>query len=300
MKSKTLRRRTAGAKVRLASHPHAMGVGWGAKIVDNHVTVGRCMTVFVAKKQPKHRLRPAHRIPKTITVSRQKLPTDVVELGSMRLEGFYLQNGNRRGTAGIYASRGDEMMAASCAHVVAGDDDIWTTADMVDYFDNAWKPLGPATGVQKDHGFGTPEEWGWFDGGLARIDDAGFLALLGALAIAQPFDHVAQADEISNLAGQPVFAMRANGSRLDAVVLNVMTDGLSDEFARHDLLIRHPEGIGLTRLGDSGMVWRLADGRPLAMHMGGYQQIGGVSTISACFFVQRLAQRFALQLLEST
>jgi hypothetical protein len=301
MKLHHLHARREKAAQRLRSLPYVVGVGWGSKVTGRKDTGERCLTVLVSRKHRKELLARHHRIPRAVDWGGKRVPTDVVVLGKLRLESVrYVQTGNQLGTAGIFARRNAEMLAVSCAHVFYGDDGVLGTSDFTRYYNQQWLPLGPSVAVQEDKGSTLPEEWGMFDGGVARIDDPQFAALVGPLTAAQVFDHVAEADKIAILPGKPVFAERADGVTLRATVMATMTSGTNSEFGRHDLLIRHAQGDGLTRVGDSGLLWRLQeDGRPLALHLGSYRSnSAGLGTISATFFVQRASRRFGVQLLD--
>lgn len=273
---------------------NVVGYGWGVKITKNRITSNDCVTIFVRRKAKKIALK--EHIPPMVEVGEGKWPTDVVRLGRLRLEAHpqHIRCGSKLGVAGIYASRENQHFAVSCSHVVTGEDSILTRDDNVEYFNDEWHRLGPAVAAYEDRGLGTTFEWGAFDAGLARIDDPQFRMFVMSLPQGEIFDHQRDVDDLRGaILNRPVFAIRGNGTRIDAQVFAIMTNDTGRDLPRHDLLIRHPYGKGLTRNGDSGIVWRLANGMPLGMHFGGYNQNSQqVSTVSAAFFVKRVALRF--------
>lgn len=291
----------SGGEAPISTLQNVVGFSWGVKITNNKISSSDCVTVLVRKKR-KHIAKREH-IPSTIQVGERQWPTDVVKLGRLRLEASaqHIRCGNQRGTAGIYASRDSQYYAVSCSHVITGDDRILTQDDDVEYFaSSGWRRLGPAIDSHEDGGEGTTSEWGAIDAGMARIDDPELRGYVMSLSSGEVFDHQWDVDVLKALIlNKPVHAIRGNGTRIDAYVFAILTNDTGRDLPKHDLLIRHHEGEGLTRLGDSGIVWRLSDGTPLGMHFGGYNRNSqGVSTISAAFFVNRLAFRYNASLID--
>lgn len=279
----------------IANLHNVIGFSWGIKVTKNQLTSNDCVTVFVRRKTKNIALQ--ERIPTLIQAGGRKWPTDVVRLGRLRLEAptQHIRCGSKMGGVGIYATRENEHFAVSCSHVITGDDSILTSGDYVEYFNSVWHRLGPAVLAYEDRGLGANYDWGAFDAGLARIDDPQFRMFVMALPQIKVFDHQLDADDLkASILNKPVYAIRGNGSRLDAKVFAILTSDTGRDLPRHDLLIRHPDGKGLTRNGDSGIVWRLSNGMPLGVHFGGYNQNSQqVSTISAGFFVNRISLRFS-------
>ncbi|MBF0496687.1 MAG: hypothetical protein HQK58_08950 [Deltaproteobacteria bacterium] len=290
----------SGAVAPITSLPNVVGYGWGVKIKENQITSSDCLTVFVSRKH--ENVIQKDRIPPNIQVGESRWSTDVVELGRLRLEAsaLHVRCGNQGGIAGIYASKDGEHYVVSCSHVITGDDSVLSQDDDVYYYDLDWQRLGPAISAYEDRGAGTASEWGAFDAGLARIDDDKLRHSVMSLPLGNVFDHQQDVEFLKeNILSKPVYAIRGNGNRIEAQVFAILTNDTARDVERYDLLIRHPDGDGLTRPGDSGIVWRLSDGMPLGIHFGGCKQDSlGVSTIAAAFFVNRVALRFTANLID--
>lgn len=291
------------AGTRVARRSNTIGYGRCIKVVKNQTTSRHCLCFFVKKKHKD--IEDKEKIPATIRVENKRWKTDVISLGQLRLESpnppRHLRCDSRRGAAGLYASRNDQYFAVSCSHVLKGENSIIAGEGHVDYYESGWQYLGQAITAHEDLGYGISSDWGAFDGGLATVDSPQLLSTITSLPESYVFDHQQDPDTLETLLlNAPVYAVRGNGKRIDAQILGILINNTGRDLVRLDLLIRHYQGRGLTRQGDSGIIWRLSDGTPLAMHFGGYSQNSqGVSTISAAFFIARLKSRFNVNLIDN-
>jgi hypothetical protein len=152
-----------------------------------------------------------------------------------------------------------------------------------------WLPLGPAAWGIESKGTKTSGDWGLLDAGFVSTS-----ALPANAAAVEPFNDLASESAVRLLLGRRVVGHSHLSGTLRATISHVFMNIGSDAV---DLVISSDDGEGLTYIGDSGLLWTLADGTPLAIHVGGYRfDDDGRSTSVAGFFVGRIARLFKLQL----
>jgi len=155
-----VRQRDREVSLRWRWKSHIRGVGFGYKRVDNRPDLNQpCVTFYVRRKLPEHRIPPDERIPKTLHLASVSRPvvTDVIEMRHpvVAHEASNIQPGvdvahrfGEAGTLGVLVRMGTgPILAASCSHVLAREG-LASEGDFVEH------PmlLSPGGGQQNEFG----------------------------------------------------------------------------------------------------------------------------------------------------
>ena len=238
------------------------------------------------------------------------MPTDVVVIGKPRRQaGFRIfMDGPGEGLFGTltcFVSNSQGNFAASCAHCLGGvDGDLNNPKDVSINFPDlsAARVLGTTAGGEDVFGEGRLPNFGEFDAGVVRITGSAVLTYVAArepLSVFRPTVDLGPA-EISSMLKDNV--VQGWGAGSEALVLGKVVNTLLNFDSKfYDMLIESSDGDGITRAGDSGLLWfRSSTGEALAVHTAGATQAENGKTLHALgFFVYRLADRFGGQLLTS-
>ena len=295
---------------RVARKRGVWGTSLGLKVTNGVSTDELCLTVLVDKKLPTTKLSGRSEcIPKITRIGTAKIQTDVVEVGRLVKQsgppeaieqGTAIFDGKELGTlSSLVIDRLGNALGLSCAHTLMGADEDYQTPDPVEVFaEGGWNPLGHTSKSFYYTGPGVGGDFGFFDAGLITLenpairDDSLQRSTRAVYAAPQTLE------EARGFLGMKVLGIGARTDvPLEAQVDQVWVEAVSGSSFRADLVIREPNGAGLTRGGDSGMLWTDADGVAVAIHAMGEETANGASPISVCMFADRAATQLSVTLL---
>ena len=286
------------------------GTALGKKFVNGKPTNNMCFTVFVEKKLPPSRVSGRERAPKSVSFGQVRLQTDVVSFnpewvnqGQFDLsKPISVRDRKKLGTLTCFGKSGREVFGVSCAHVLAGLDKDLTTPDPIDAYgeiDREWVQVGESSTLIKYRVENAQdiERFGFLDIGMAALHNRELLTAANSASPMDLFHAREDARSIRRLIGSRVSGQGGRTGRHTAVVRNIWARNVGPAKLNVDVLIEHPEGARMTKRGDSGMLWRLDDGRGLAIHAIGdrppRRNLG--SKFSACMFASRAANALGVE-----
>jgi hypothetical protein len=290
------------ADARLKNLSNVVGTGFGIKERDNTKTSEYCLTVFVRKKQARHKLSKKEIIPSKVVRHGRELPTDVIEIRGLEKQGrFGIEDGAHAGTLGCFGKNSHELFGVSCAHCIGGpEDDPWTPKDIVVEYPDTGKflLLGQSADAICQNGTGVFPKYGALDSGLIHVSDE----TLEQYAARQPnlpaLSFAPSTDPIQIFRSLQYTRVQGTGAKSgfhDAIIANVFVNVFGQFF---DLMITDSENGPLTEQGDSGLIWLNSFGRAVGFHMqGDVTPGGGPSTRAFAVFAYRVADAFGLTLL---
>lgn len=289
-------RKTADKKLR--RRPNILGTYFGTKVVDGVETP--CYTVMVSIKKKPSELEDNEMIPPMLTRNGKFLLTDVIQVGRPRLEsGFRIFDGTQVGTVGAFLRHSDQFYALTCAHCITGPDGNVATSDPVaiDYPtpNTGAYDLGMTGQFIESRGTGRLPDFSDVDAGLIEISSeliSNYAENRQNLEIYRPPLSPSEIDkELINVPVQG-WGGTANGYIYGQVLGTMVHLLMNDEIHYFDLCIGNPPLVELTHPGDSGLLWRLSDGRALAVHMAGDGYHPNYSKLSYGYFASRLIKHF--------
>jgi hypothetical protein len=263
-----------------------------------------CVTVYVKTKVATEFLKPEDRIPKEVRRHGIDLPTDVIVISQLRREnGFPIQNGTREGTLGCFGSREDGTFGVTCAHCIGGTNPNPATGSIVTVqYPNAgnYLTLGDSRDALAFPGNGVFPNFGDFDAGLVEVSARtvqAFVQTRPKLSVFRPPPDSLVGERLLNLLSYiPVVGWGAGTKN----IIRGRIDGVfaTYETRRFDLMIDDENGAGITRRGDSGMIWLGPSGQAFGIHMDG-DAMGPNDTSLRSFaaFAFRIADQFKLSML---
>lgn len=281
------------------------GTAYGVKRTAGSLQPELAYIVYVSSKKPQGRLASADRIPPKVTRLGMTLPTDVVELGSLRLHSLYNNLAKPRfirdditpgGTVTSFIRTGADYFALSCAHVIWGADRDPNTESAIQIYEaekGEWIHLGASAGGVRDVGRGYAPDFGYLDAGLASISNPTLRkACAGSTTRRGIHPSSGDALDLSQVQDLPVFANSlVSDKRVEGIVTSLHF--VHPSGVRFDLVIEREDRREITFPGDSGLLWIDHSGRAVAMHVmgeGDGPQTG--SRVSLCTFMYRVLKRF--------
>ena len=288
---------------KLHALPNVIGSCFGIKKTAGGRTGDLCLTVFVRKKLPRSKLPAKHRVPQTLPRHGMDLPTDVVVVGKLREEfGFAFDDQTQLGTIGAFARRNGNFFGVTCAHCITGPDGDFNTPDRIRMefpTRNSFLWAGQSDLAAKIPGTGVTPNFGNFDAGLIQISDAtvsAYVQTRPALPVFRPSPSLSPKELQDLLLYTPVQGWGAKTNN----IIRAQVEGVDVSFESEyfDLLIGDPGADGLTRKGDSGLMWIGPYGQAYGIHMmgdGGGADNSSVHSL-ACF-ASRISDDFQLHLL---
>lgn len=289
----------------LKCYPNVMACGFGVKTTDGQTSDEQCITIFVSEKLAKAQLKGSEVIPKSIKQHRQSISTDVIKLGDFRRQsapenypfGECLSDTVRNGTRSAYVATDNGIMALTCSHVVAGNDgNPFTTAPInsFDWSDNSWKSFGLSDRAVYQAGAGNPYDFGYLDAALVRISPE----VIPSLPIAQVprfFFLPNLLDDIRRLPGTLVSGFGIASGVCQGVIQAVLVSRIDGGRFAADLVIASQSPSGLTREGDSGMLWQDQNGLILGQHaLGQNAPPGQGSQLAIASFIHRIRDKLQI------
>jgi len=278
---------------RLVQRQNAWGTAFGLKIVQGKVTNDPCYTVFVDAKKPKSKLAKADLVPATVTRGGRKLYTDVIEIQRLVFHSIpSVTDGVNMGTLSCFAQGAKGLVGISAAHALWGPDESNVQPDNIEVWLPAvrtWFPSGETTRIIYESGDGTAADFGFVDAGMFEI---GTPEIQDAAAAASPLNVVA--DLSPALRGLPVSGEGGVSGTCQGIVTHVFVSAEEGGGRRFDLMISSVDGEGMTRPGDSGLLWRTEDGAALSIHLVGENRGSLGSRFSLGCLVARVRDRLGV------
>jgi hypothetical protein len=230
-------------------------------------------------------------------MSGKLIPVDVVELRPMRPQAGLFSNpgpigvnvGNSTGTIGAFCRSPNGLFVLTCAHVLGstGSDPLravpiqaWSSITQ------GWIPIGRTLFSVSGQGSGVHGDFGFLDAGLTTLEHPELVDR--AQAATQITARSCTLGEIVRADGA------AKGARQGSIV--GIEQILSDFWADAVIQVMSPGTFG----GDSGMLWKDANGDALAIHAFG-ENIGdgGGSPLTAAMFAERATMKLGVDLLSA-
>lgn len=284
-----------------------VGTAIGMKVTGGVVDPSQvCLTVFVTTKKPKSRLRRDEMIPASVTRFSTEIPTDVIEIRQPpRLEfGFAINDSTQLGTSGCFARNADGVYAVSCAHCVSGPDRDPTSSDPI-FIEFPMREMylyaGNSVPTVPISGGGTFPAFGDSDVGLIAISPEAkelqqYAMGRDPLSLVEWDGNLTMAQVSNMLRYTPV---QGWGAGSDNIVRGRVARIFVQLYSRYyDLMIESYSNSGLTRPGDSGLMWLNAANMAVGMHMAGADfTVEGSSRYSLSMFASRIPGQLQAQLL---
>jgi hypothetical protein len=182
--------------------------------------------------------------------------------------------------------------------VVAGpDQNPFTSAPIrsYDWGNTNWFEFGVSDRAVFDGGSGSASDYGYIDASLVKI----LPEALGRLQI--PTDErlsfiPRDLEDIHSLSGKTVQGFGIASGDCIGVIQSVLVERIDGNSFKADLVIVSPSGEGLTREGDSGMLWHLDDGTWVGQHaLGRVEPAGQPSKVTASSFLYRIRSKLKIQ-----
>lgn len=258
-----LRDARRGWREGLLSLPNVLGTGLGIKRQNGIAILRTAIVVFVGSKVSNDSLLPKNRVPQFVFCDGRRIPTDVVEIGRVRLEfggaPYALTDSETNGTLSAFAE-GDnqELHGVSCAHCLIGEDGdpyVPSTIKVWDTTRQRFADAGRSGYVVDSPGFGLPTNYGFSDIGLFHLE------------------HPVLVQRASKAPILPILANPRRGMRVIGQTLTATLTGTIDAIEATvdnldaDIVVR-VGGPG-TRPGFSGMLWRTESGQAVGVHAWG-------------------------------
>jgi hypothetical protein len=245
----------------------------GVKVRRGRALKRPTMTFLVREKVAVGDLAPEDRIPSRLVMEDgEEIETDVIVWPDMAHHGLeaarILTDTKRQGALTGFGRSQFGVFGVTCAHCLAGQDDNVATPTLIKMYGAnppGYLPAGRSLTGAFSPGGGTPGNFGYLDCGLFTLTDD-VLAARAENAV-----DVGVVDDLNEVLGQvlqgesPLNAPNwTGGGTRTATVLGVNAAAI-DEYC--DIVLQ-ADDPGLFH-GDSGLLWRTADGRAAAIHARG-------------------------------
>ena len=240
------------------------------KIIDGQTTDQLSLTYLVSRKRPKRSLAKGAVVPTQHVAGGARIATDVVQwprVTIQTLEDAQLTfDGRSVGTLSCFGLSDSAMFGVTCAHCLTGADGKHSTPTMVSMYSGSagrYVDAGESKRAFYDDGDALPGKFGFADCGLFTLKHP---PLARRAASARSISTVT---DPALLLGQTLYAESA-----------LVVDGFSEQrrakvvgiYAKvHGQLFDVALAVEApgTFAGDSGLMWRTADGAAAAIHMRG-------------------------------
>lgn len=248
----------------LIGKPHVLGTMLGLKEAAGETTAQLSLVVFVSEKVDTASLGKQQKIPATLSAGGKAFVTDVQRYTSLMLQAdpfpagaLTTNDGTEYGTMTSFARTKTEIYGLTCAHAIEGTDNNPYSQSPVAVWSPALKKfimVGSSAMALAGGGAGVPGAFGFSDAALFTIVDPN----LRKRAIQGTQIPVAAAKF-----GERVYGSATSGAKTGTVV--GIEKQVGNELA--DLVI-DVDFPGTLR-GDSGMLWRNANGHAIGIHAKG-------------------------------
>jgi hypothetical protein len=277
---------------RIARLPNVVGSMIGRKVVGGKMTSALGITVFVASKVKPGKLSARQRIPESLRVEGQEVLLDVLSVPPLQRQSVFepesciTNDMNENGTLSCLCRSRFGIFGMGCAHALDGQDGTIATPTTVrlwsDSLDN-WVQIGVSQFGVQALGSGVPGDFGFLDAAVFDVRHPELLAAAAELPSIAPR---------RPMPGMTVYGIGAiEGARTGHVlgVEKVLYDLRSD-------VVIEVEAPGTYR-GDSGMLWRSAEGVPIAIHAYGAPNGANGSRFTGAMLASRAARYLNVELL---
>jgi hypothetical protein len=241
------------------SYSGVAGTMLGAKVTDGEVTAENSIIVLVKSKRALSRLSRDERIPKWLSADGVRMRTDVMRMGSIEWQGWqnavYCSDAIHNGVVSAFIREKDRVLGLSCAHVLEGKDGKADKPSPVTLQTSEGQLLeaGVTIDARRSSGKGFGDGFGFADVAAFSVKADWAIRNVDRLLPIEAVSNANGAVYLQTLAG--VRNGRVTGERFAG----------DNWFADYVIAL---EGRG-TFEGDSGALWRLPDGRGVAIHAGG-------------------------------
>lgn len=279
--------------------------GIGLRWRHGALTEQLCYRLFTTAKRPLSRLRKQSPVPLRLRRHGTRLRTDLsarhrprrdttpgADLASThrQIRALLNSDGDKLGTFGAWGLDGEgRLWGVAAGHFIDGADRLVDGRDRISaWIGSSWVPIGRSrTSV---HSWGDPSNAADYG-----IVDAGSFTTTNPPAVFQPqaiFVPASLLDPWARGLGMRVFGEGAVSGPIEGVVTATLWASAPGGL-RADLLIEHPSGDDLTRIGDSGMIWNNTVNQSVAMHVLGENR-PGAGRYSIATYVFRIVDHLGL------
>ena len=282
----------ASQRRRLTSKPNVVGTMLGVKLTDGVPAHTRSIVVAVRTKVLLRRLKSHDRIPLYVAVRGIRIPVDVLPLPAFVPQAFArplaCSDQKTKATVTAIGLTPAGPVGVTCAHALKGLDHDIFTRDVVSLWSSELRryvPVGHSELAVYSSGLGISADYGFSDAGTITLEDSLARRLhvgLKPLPIWR-----------GNTTGGDVVALGSRGPLRGQIhgVRAEMFGGFCDVGIR--------VANGGTRAGDSGLLWRNADGAAVGMHAWGSAEAAGApSKFSICMHPARVSKLLGVTLLD--
>ncbi|QOJ20955.1 MAG: hypothetical protein HRU77_09780 [Gammaproteobacteria bacterium] len=278
--------------------------GLGIKFVSGKPTEEPCLSVFVSKKIEHDLLTKEEMLPKAIRIGQHLHPIDVVEMGSFIRQsapenypfGVCLTDEKENGTRSAFATTANGIMALTCSHVIAGKDNNPMTPALIKSFDwtsKKWESFGQSDQAVFGPGNRNPLDFGYLDAALVKL-----LPGIEPNPISNtplPCFVPRSIKDIESLAGKIVAGFGIASGKCLGMVQAVLVSGVGGGHLSADIIVGALSSDGLTRKGDSGMLWFDQQGQVIAQHvLGELSAPGKGSKLTIATLINRINSRLQI------
>ncbi|MEO6280429.1 hypothetical protein [Roseateles sp.] len=281
-----IRRSRSSVEALLTEKPHVIGSMIGLKSCNGQLTDQVSLVVFVSQKLPEAALPAEQVIPKRVEIDGVTVQLDVLPYGGMTFQAtgpfpagsLTTYDGTEYGTMTAFARTQFDVYGLTCAHAIEGlDRNAYSPSDVA-----IWSPplkrailVGRSAIALAGGGAGVPGAFGFSDAALFTLAEASLRkrALAGGqIPVAAP------------KFGESVYGTATSGAKVGQVV--GIEQRVGPELADLVVQVAHPG----TFRGDSGMLWRNAQGQAIGIHAKGDGNGPGVgSGLTAAMSAYRAA-----------
>lgn len=271
-------------------HEDIRAVGIGNRIRNKKAQPGPCLSVHVTRKRPTEEIASARVLPRSVKLTKGiRVPIDVLNFRSGFEEqsgAIGINDGVENGCVGCYIWREGRLYAVTAGHSVLGKDRRPDTADAVRRYTNDFKLVNFGTTYRVLFKAGLPAD------AIGRLDYAEVLVtavpngLLSSLEGHRYWSPNAPPD-LARVRNKEVYAESYIPPYVRRARVAEVRHYLVDSNRLMDLRIT---GNAVSRKGDSGKIWRLASGMPLALHLAGNETPSGNSTVAFASFLYTVVQ----------
>jgi hypothetical protein len=287
-----LRQLRSLALAQVAELPNVVGSMIGRKMVGNKMTPSLCLTILVSEKVTHSKLARGQRIPSTLRINGREILLDVLHIPQMQRQAVFppgarmTNDFHENGTMSCLCESEFGIFGMGCAHALDGPDQSIATSTPVRMWSaslNDWVPIGETRFGVEARGLGQTGEFGFLDAAIFDVQHPELIATANMLSTTSPR---------AAIPGMQVHGVGAMRGDRHGRVLGIEKDLLG---LLSDVVIEvAPPG---TFAGDSGMLWRSAEGFPIAIHAFGAANGALGSRYTAAMLASRAVDRLGVEML---
>jgi len=280
---------------RLNGFDNVVGTGLGQKKTKDKYTSAAAIVVYVSNKLSTQECG-KHKIPETLKLGNIVVETDVIELTNIHNQHgeppYFCSDDYQQGTVtALCVKKPGKVYGATCTHCLTGEDDDPYTPDKIylaSQYDEDFSYIGMSDENPLDNnGFGLPGDYGFLDASLFTVEDNALKAKVDLFSTPMRFWNYPRK-------GTRVFLSLSKGRKVTGTINAV--ESITDDFFVDVLIdIDYPG----TFKGDSGGLWRTANGNAVAVHCkGAGAHTSGGSSYSLCMYAHRMQRELGVEFRE--